>query len=160
MERRVEPRGVGRALRSWVVKNPARRTSVCPMSLRNTTRLSFKRATGGRSISDVNVIRSRYAPFSLEGSIWSMWRPTISLVALCSTHVGVTFEGGEYLCRGAAVHDPIESSAAVRQPDVEPSNKLQLVAFSDLLLGALRFRGTKDCNDLSWLYRLRTDVPL
>src|SRR5262245_31259907 len=86
-----------------------------------------------------------------RGIRWSMWRPTLSLVALCSTHVGVTFEGGEYLCRGAAVHDPIESSTPVRQPDVEPSNKLQLVAFSELLLGALRLRGTKDCNDLSWL---------
>src|SRR5262252_167395 len=93
-------------------------------------------------------------------AIWSMWRPTISLVALCSAHVGVAFESGEHLCRGAAIHDPIEGGASVGQADVEPSNELQLVPFSDLLLGALRLRGTKDCNDLSGLYRLRTDVPL
>src|SRR5215813_1910898 len=91
---------------------------------------------------------------------WSMLRPTISLVALCGAHVGVPFESGEYLSRGAAIHDPIEGGAPVRQPDVEPSNKLQLVPSGDLLLGALRLRGTKDCNDLSRFYRCRTRVPL
>src|SRR5215475_4365080 len=91
---------------------------------------------------------------------WSMRRPTISHVALCGAHVGVPFKSSEYLCRGAAIHDSIEGGAPVRQPDVEPSSKLQLVAFSDLLLGALRRRRTKDCNDLTRLYGRRTEAPL
>src|SRR5215475_5869881 len=83
---------------------------------------------------------------------WSMWRPTISHVALCGAHVGVPFESGEYLFRGAAIDDPIEGGAPVRQPDVEPSDELQLVSSCDLLLGAHRRRRTKDCNDLTRLY--------
>jgi len=90
----------------------------------------------------------------------SMWRPTVSLVALCVAHVGVPFEGGEYLGRGAAVHDPIEGGASVRQPGVEPSNKLQPVPSSHLLLGTLRLRGTKDCNDLTRFCRRRSEAPL
>jgi len=91
---------------------------------------------------------------------WSIRRRLIPLVALCGTHVGVPFESIEYLSRGAAIHDPVERGAPVRQPDVEPSNKLQLVPSSDLLLGPLRLRGTKDCNDLSRLCRRRTGDPL
>ena len=91
---------------------------------------------------------------------WSMRRPTISHVTLCGAHVGVPFKSIEYLCRGAAIHDSIEGGAPVRQPDVEPSNKLQLVPFSDLLLGALRRRWTKDCDDLTRLYGRRTELVL
>src|SRR5215831_1913551 len=91
---------------------------------------------------------------------WSIRRRLIPLVALCGAHVGVPFESVEYLGRGAAIHDPVERGAPVRQPDVEPSNKLQLVPSSDLLLGALRLRGTKDCNDLSRLCRRRIGDPL
>ena len=87
---------------------------------------------------------------------WSMWRPTISHVALCGAHVGVPFESGEYLCSGAAIDDPIEGS--FRRPDVEPSDELQLVSSSDLLLGTLRRRWTKNCNDLTRLYRRRTEA--
>src|SRR6516165_7508250 len=86
-----------------------------------------------------------------------MRRPTISHVALCGAHVGVPFESGEYLCRGAAIDDPIEGGARVR-PDVEPSDELQLVSSSDLLLGPLRHGRTKDCNDLTRLYRRRTEA--
>ena len=86
----------------------------------------------------------------------SMRRPTISHVALCGAHVGVPFESGEYLCSGAAIDDPIEGS--FRRPDVEPSDELQLVSSSDLLLGALRRRWTKNCNDLTRLYRRRTEA--
>ena len=82
--------------------------------------------------------------------------PTISHVALCGTHVGVPFESGEYLCRGAAIVDPIERGAPVRRPEVEPSDEVQLVSTSDLLLGAFRRRRTRDCNDLTRLYRRRT----
>jgi len=89
-----------------------------------------------------------------------MLRPLIPLVTLCGAHVGVPFESVEYLSRGAAIHDPIEGGTPVRQPDVEPSNKLQLVPSSDLLLGALRLRGSKDCNDLSRLCRRRTQLQV
>jgi hypothetical protein len=44
--------------------------------------------------------------------------------------VRVPFESVEYLSGGAAIDNPIEGGAPVRQPDVEPSNKLQLVAFA------------------------------
>src|SRR5262249_4269044 len=92
----------------------------------------------------------------LTPATWSIRRRLIALVALCGAHVGVPFESVEYLSGGAAIHDPIEGSAPVLQPDVEPSNKLQLVPSSDLLLGAVRLRGTKDCNDFNWLCRRRT----
>jgi len=93
-------------------------------------------------------------------STCSMWWPAVSLVALCSADVRVPFKSREYFSRGAAIHDPIEGGTPVRQPNVEPSNKLELVPPSDLLLGALRLRGAKDGDDLTRLDRRRTLGPL
>src|SRR5262245_7016816 len=90
----------------------------------------------------------------------SMWRQTISLVALRGAHAGVLFESGEHRSRGAAVHDPIEGGASARQPAVEPSNNLHPAALADLRLGTFRPRGTEACNDLSRLYGRRTKAPL
>src|SRR5215471_4961282 len=94
-------------------------------------------------------------PLPNHESMFSMRRPTISHVALCGADLGVPFKSGEYLCGGAAIDDAIEGGARVR-PDVEPSDELQLVSSSDLLLGALRHRRAKDCNDLTRLNRRRT----
>src|SRR5262249_27865651 len=128
------------------------RSSLCSRS-RAGARPEASNATQDNCLIKLNGNRKR--PSKVR-ALPPIRRPSISLVALCGLHVGVALESVEYLSSGAAIHDPKEGGARVRQPDVEPSNKLQLVPSSDFLLGAVRLRGTKDCNDLSRLCRCRT----